>query len=166
MKKKGKKKGVKPKKLSKHTKHTKPRNKPTNRIRNNSGRNKTKKKENKKSKRSKKQVIHRYDNFLVTFTTIRTYEYNRPSELEVFNRSIPTVSKMTISGFRKRILPMIIEQELNTFNKITEDTNGAVNWSNWIYEVRAGDEDETHGRAIKGKIKQKKKKEDEEGEED
>lgn len=94
------------------------------------------------TRKNKPKIKQRkYGNFLVTFTAVRSYTYNRATELEIFTRSIPVLHPVTLAGFRKRYLQWVIEEEMKTFNKIAEDTDGSVSWSSWIYEVKAGEEE-------------------------
>jgi len=93
-----------------------------------------------------KEIKHRADNkrhnnFLITYTAIRSYDYNRPAELEIFTRSYPVLHPVTLGGFRKGYLQNAIQEEMAVFEKITRDQNDGVTWSNWIYEVKPGEEE-------------------------
>jgi len=85
--------------------------------------------------------IPRFNNFYITFTAIRSYTYNRPTELETFTRDIPVHPAISLDGFRKKYLQWIVEYEMKIFDKISEDQSNNVTWSNWVYEVKIGEED-------------------------
>lgn len=96
-----------------------------------------------------KSTKKKYDTFHIIFSAIKQHHVGSDIandtdifETETFVREYPVSPKLTLAQFKKAYIPDVINDELVVFEKIAEDQDYGVHWSNWTYEVRAGEREE------------------------